>query len=35
MVALADELSIMMVESPCSMFGASGILYNNGLKPLF
>lgn len=34
-VALANELNMILIESPYSMFKASGILYSNGLNPLY
>ena len=35
MIDLASELGLMIIESPNSMFGTSGKLYQSGLKPLF
>jgi predicted transcriptional regulator len=34
-IEMADELNMVLIESPYSMFKASGILYANGLNPLF
>ncbi len=34
-VELATALNMVLLESPYSMFKASGILYTNGLKPLY
>ena len=34
-VKLAAELNMVLVESPYSMFKASGILYAHGLKPIY
>jgi len=34
-VELATALNMVLLESPYSMFKASGILYSNGLKPLY
>ena len=34
-VELAKSLNMVLIESPYSMFKASGILYANGLKPLY
>jgi hypothetical protein len=34
-VDLATSLNMVILESPFSMFKASGILYANGLKPLY
>lgn len=34
-VAMAAELNMVLIESPYSMFKASGILYAHGLKPLY
>jgi hypothetical protein len=34
-VAMAAELNMVLIESPYSMFKASGILYSHGLKPLY
>ena len=34
-VELANELNMILIESPYSMFKASGILYANGLNPLY
>lgn len=34
-VQLASELNMVLIESPFSMFKASGILYANGLKPIY
>lgn len=35
MVELARESGIVVIECKCSMFKASGLLYQQGLKPLF
>lgn len=35
MVQLADELSMILIECPKSMYAASGILYKAGLKEVF
>ena len=35
MVELANELGIIFIETPFSIFRASGVLYQNGLKPLY
>ena len=35
MLKLGKESGIVLIECPCSMFKASGILFNNGLKPVF
>ena len=35
LVELANELNMILIESPYSMFKASGILYANGLNPLY
>jgi predicted transcriptional regulator len=35
MINLAKELQIMIIESPGSMFGTSGKLYQTGLKPVY
>ena len=35
MIDLASELGLTIIESPDSMFGSSGKLYQKGLKPLF
>jgi hypothetical protein len=34
-VELATSLNLVIIESPFSMFKASGILYAHGLKPLY
>jgi hypothetical protein len=34
-VELAKKLNMVLIESPFSMFKASGILYTHGLKPLY
>ena len=34
-IELAAALNMVLIESPYSMFKASGILYNLGLKPLY
>lgn len=35
MVELACESGITLIECPYSMFKASGMLFNSGLKPIF
>lgn len=35
MVQLAEENGIVLLGTPFSMFRASGILFENGLKPLY
>jgi serine kinase of HPr protein (carbohydrate metabolism regulator) len=35
MISLAEENGIVLLETPFSMFRVSGILYENGLKPLY
>ncbi|MEZ5103915.1 MAG: hypothetical protein R2757_05435 [Draconibacterium sp.] len=35
MVELANESGIVIIETPRSIFGASGILYSHGLKPVY
>src|SRR5512133_2794200 len=35
MKKLAGELGVTIIESPISMFGASGKLYQGGLRPLY
>lgn len=35
MIQLAEENGIVLLGTPFSMFRASGILYENGLKPLY
>ncbi|NOU18988.1 MAG: hypothetical protein HOO91_15640 [Bacteroidales bacterium] len=35
MLKLGKESGIVLIECPCSMFKASGVLFNNGLKPIF
>ena len=34
-VDLAIELNMVIIESPFSMYKASGILYSNGLNPIY
>ncbi len=34
-IELAKEHNMVLLESPYSMFKASGVLYSNGLKPLY
>jgi len=34
-VELAESLNMVIIESPYSMFKASGILYANGLNPIY
>lgn len=35
MISLAEENRIVLLETPFSMFRVSGVLYENGLKPLY
>ncbi|MCK9304133.1 MAG: hypothetical protein PHP30_07220 [Bacteroidales bacterium] len=35
MIEVADESNILIVRSPFSMFRCSGILFKEGLKPVF
>jgi hypothetical protein len=35
MARLASESNIILIQSPFSMFKASGILFNAGIKPVF
>ncbi len=35
MIRIAAESKITIIQSPFSMFKASGILYNAGIKPVF
>lgn len=35
MIELADELNMILMECPRSMYAASGILYKAGLKEVF
>lgn len=35
MIELANENGIVLIECPYSMFRASGLLFCNGLKPIF
>jgi len=35
MVGLASDLGLAIIESPYSMFGSSGLLFQSGLKPLY
>ena len=35
MAALAEESGMVLIRSPYTMFKASGILYQNGLKPVY
>jgi len=35
MISLAEENGIVLLETPFSMFRVSGVLYANGLKPLY
>jgi hypothetical protein len=35
MVRIAGENNIILIQSPFSMFKASGILYSAGIKPVF
>jgi len=35
MVKLANENGLVIIKTPFSLFRASGILYSNGLKPVY
>ncbi len=35
MIKLAEETGIVLLETPYSVFRSSGILYSNGIKPVF
>lgn len=35
MVDLANEIGIILIETPFSIFRVSGVLYQSGLKPLY
>ncbi len=35
MIALAEEQGIVLITTPCSMFKASALLYQAGLKPVY
>lgn len=35
MIRLADELNLILVETPFSVFRTSGILYQHKIKPVF
>lgn len=35
MIELANENDLIILESPCSIFKISGILYGKGLKPVY
>ena len=35
MIQLANEIGIVLLETPFSIFRAGGVLYQNGLKPLY
>ncbi len=35
MIQLANENGLVILETPFSLFRASGILYSNGLKPVY
>lgn len=35
MIGLASDLGLAIIESPFSMFGSSGLLYQGGLEPLY
>jgi serine kinase of HPr protein (carbohydrate metabolism regulator) len=35
MIALAHQNSMMLLETPFSIFKTSGILYQHGVKPLY
>lgn len=35
MIQLANENHLVLIETPRSIFGAGGILFSNGLKPVY
>lgn len=35
MIQLANENTLVIIETPRSIFGAGGILYTHGLKPVY
>lgn len=35
MIQLANENGLIILETPRSIFGASGVLYSHGLKPVY
>lgn len=35
MIELANEIGIILIETPFSIFRVSGVLYQSGLKPLY
>ena len=35
MIQLSNEIGIVLIETPFSIFRTSGILFQNGLKPLY
>ncbi len=35
MIELAEENNIILMESPFSIFRASGLLYSNGIRPVY
>lgn len=35
MIQLANENGLVIMETPFSLFRASGVLYSNGLKPVY
>jgi len=35
MINLAKEIGIVLLESPFSIFRASGVLFSNGIKPMY
>ena len=35
MIDLANEIGIVLLESPYSIFRSSGVLFQNGLKPVY
>jgi len=35
MIDLANEIGIVLMETPFSIFRSSGVLYKSGLKPLY
>ncbi len=35
MIAMAKEIGLVLLETPFSIYKTSGILYSNGLKPVY
>lgn len=35
MIDIASDSGVVLIEAKCSMFKASGLLFANGLKPIF